>query len=86
LFDRSFLERLDQTRTQLLLVEGFATTVTFDHERHDELGRLEGRETLTAGETFATTAYLSPFSGETRVVDLGLFVAAERAIHNSDQA
>jgi hypothetical protein len=60
--------------------------VTFDHERHNELGRLEGRETLTASETFTTTADLSPFSGETRVVDLGLFVAAERAIHNSDQA
>jgi hypothetical protein len=60
--------------------------VTFDHERHDELGGLEGRETLSTGETFTPTADLSPFSGETRVVDLGLFVAAKRAIHNSDQA
>ena len=86
LLDRSLLQRFDETRAQLLLVEGLATAMTFDHERHDELGRLKGRETLTTGETFTPTADLSPFSGETRVVDLGLFVAAKRAIHNSDQA
>jgi hypothetical protein len=65
LLDRSLLQCLDQTGSQLLFVEGFATTVTFDHERHDELRALEGRETLTASQTFTPTTDLSPFSGET---------------------
>jgi len=78
---RALLQRLLHARTQLPLIEGLASAITFDHERHDELGGLEGREALAALQAFAAAANLPPLAGKSRVVHLGLLVAAERAVH-----
>ena len=66
---------------QLDLVERFAGVVALDDLRHQQLGRLEGREALAAGEALATPADLPALASEARVGDLGLNVAAERAVH-----
>src|SRR5262249_58460429 len=58
-----------------------ASATPRDHERHAELGGLEGCEALAALQALAAAADLTPLAGETRVVHLGLLVAAEWAVH-----
>src|SRR4029077_14290176 len=55
--------------------------IALHHHRHHELRGFEGREALAALQALATTADLAPFTGEARVVHLGLDVAAERTVH-----
>jgi len=78
---RALLQRLLHAGTQLALIECLAPAITLDHERHDELRGLEGREALAALQALASAANLSPLAGEARVVHLSLLVAAERAVH-----
>ena len=79
--DRSLLERLHDPAAQLALVEGLARAVVLDDLRHDELGGLEGREPLAAGQAFAAAPDLVTLAGEARVRHLGVVVVAERAMH-----
>ena len=79
--DRALLERLHDPAAQLALVEGLARAVVLDDLRHDELGGLEGREALAAGQALAAAADLVPLAREARVGHLGVVVVAERAVH-----
>ena len=79
--DRALLERLRDAGAELALVEGLARAVVLDDLRHDELGGLEGREALAAGQAFAPAADLVPLAREARVRHLGVVVVAERAVH-----
>ncbi len=79
--DGALLERLLHAVEQLVLVEGFAAAIAFDHRRQQQLRRLEGRESLGAFQTFAAAADLPPLAREARVDDLSLRVTAEGAMH-----
>src|SRR5882672_5915799 len=79
--DRPLLERLQQARAQLRFIERFAAVVALDHLRHQELGRVKGREAFLAGEAFAAAADLPTFAGEARVGDLRVRVTAKWAMH-----
>ena len=81
LLDGALLQRFQQSAAQFLFIERFATAMALDDQRHHELGRLEGRESLAAGETLAPTPNLLPLGRQTRVVHLGLLVAAEGTVH-----
>ena len=59
---RPLLERLLHAGAQLVFVEGLAPTVALDHQRHDQLGGLEGGEALAALQAFAAAAYLPPLA------------------------
>src|SRR5580658_11363672 len=78
---RALLQGLLHAGAQLLLIESLARAVTLDDLRHHQLSGLEGGEALTAAQALTATADLAPLAGQTRVVDLGLFVAAERTVH-----
>src|SRR6185312_14495451 len=81
LTDRPLLECLAHAGPQLRLIERLARTIALHDERHGELGRLERREALAAGETLAAAADLTAFTREARVGDLRLDVAAEGTVH-----
>src|SRR5579864_4236218 len=80
---RAFLQRLLHPRAQLRLIEGLARGIALDDHGHEELGGLEGREALAAFQALTPPPDLPSLAGEPRVVDLGLFVAAERTVHAS---
>jgi len=61
---RALLERLLHAGTQFGLIERLASAITLDHERHEQLCRLEGRETLAALQALAAAADLPPLAGE----------------------
>ena len=64
LLDRTLLQRAQDARTQLLLVEGLAFAMAFDDQRHHELGGLEGGEALAAGEALAPPTDLPTLRGK----------------------
>jgi hypothetical protein len=79
--DGAFLERVQETVAQLGDVERLAPIVALDNVRHDELGALERREPLAAGEALAAAAHLAALAGQARVGHLRVLKAAERTMH-----
>src|SRR5690349_13690644 len=77
----ALLERVQKTIAQLGDVERLAPIVALDDVRHDELGAFERREPLSAREALAAAAHLPALAGQTRVRDLRVLKAAERAMH-----
>ena len=64
----------------------FAAAIALDHQRHQQLGGLEGREALATAQTLAPAADLAALAGEARVRHLGLYVAAEGTMHRLPRA
>ena len=83
---RPLLQRLVHAGAQLALVERLAAAVALDHQRHHQLGGLEGREALAALQALAAAADLPPLARQARVVHLGLVVAAEGTVHRGASA
>src|SRR5690606_33155185 len=78
---RPLLQRREHAVAELRLVERLAALVALRHLRQQELGRLERREALVAGQTLAASAHLPALAGEPRVDHLRVLVIAERAVH-----
>src|SRR5262249_2692380 len=66
---------------QLLAVEGLALTARFDHGELAQLDPLEGREPGAAIGALAPPADRCVVVRGPRVLDLGVFIAAERTTH-----
>jgi len=77
----SLLERLAQTASQLVLVEGLAPIVALDDRGHGELRALEGREPLAATLALASPSNLHALTGETGIDDPRLRMTTEGAVH-----